>query len=502
MLSERRSGILLHPTSLPGKQPVGSLGHDAYHFIDDLAEARQSVWQILPLGPAGYGHCPYSCYSAFAGNPLLIDLNLLTESGELKKSDLPSAAPSDNLSDFNAAENLIVPLLSRACQTFLNNPDSHRQEQFNQFCSEQAFWLEDYVLYQALREKFNLQAWQQWPQEARNLDEDSLGNLRKELAEKLERHRLIQFFFFDQWFKLKTYANDRGIQILGDLPIFVAEDSADVWANQELFHLDDQGIPSLVAGVPPDYFSATGQRWGNPLYRWERMQEDDFSWWKARFHWNLELFDMLRVDHFRGFSACWAIPSDHQTAEHGHWLNAPGEQLFDQLMCNESKLPLVAEDLGIITPDVTKLRDQFEFPGMKILQFAFDSASDNPYLPHNLPPNSVIYTGTHDNDTTLGWWRSLDGIQKQRIKDYLRNPCRDMPWPLIETALSSVSRLAVLPMQDILKLPTSSRMNTPGTANGNWLWRMQKSGFSDEVKSRLVSLSHLYGRNLCISTEM
>jgi len=502
MLTERRSGILLHPTSLPGNQPVGSLGKEAYAFIDSLVEAGQSVWQILPLGPTGYGDCPYSCFSAFAGNPLLINLSLLTESGELKKTDLPPSFPETDRVDFSFAHEKILPLLKLAFLNFKKLGNIERQGEFERFCTDQSFWLDDYALFQSLRKRYDLQAWNTWPEQMKQRQDSALAQAREELYEDIHCHKFIQFIFFDQWFKLKRYANERGVLIFGDLPIFVAEDSADVWSNQRLFHLDENGFPTLVAGVPPDYFSTTGQRWGNPLYRWDLMREDNFSWWKARFHWNLTLFDLLRVDHFRGFSACWAIPSDHHTAEHGHWMDAPGKIFFEQLVQENKNLPLIAEDLGIITPDVTHLRDFFNFPGMKILQFAFDSGADNPYQPHNLIPNTVTYTGTHDNNTTLGWWRAIDAGMKQQIKEYLRNPCRDMPWPMIETALSSVSALALFPLQDVLSLSSGSRMNTPGTAHDNWQWRMKKNQLTLETRTRLKYLSHLYGRNLCFTTEM
>ncbi len=395
-----------------------------------------------------------------------------------------------------------MPLLIKACDNFRNQPVPYRREEFDNFCKTQAEWLEDYALFQVLRELNDNLAWQQWPEAIRHRHDDTLNQIRSTHSDQIFRQKFIQFLFFDQWRKLKNYANDRGVSILGDLPIFVAADSADVWALQHLFHLDDHGHPTIVAGVPPDYFSPTGQRWGNPLYRWECIRDHEFGWWQSRFDWNLELFDLLRVDHFRGFSACWAIPSTHQTAEHGYWMDAPGHELFAHLTQTRKELPLIAEDLGIITADVTALRDQFRLPGMKILQFAFDSGSDNPYLPHNHRPISVVYTGTHDNNTSLGWWQSLDDGQQQRIKDYLRRPCHEMPWPLIETAFASVSRLAICPMQDILSLPASSRMNTPGTTTDNWQWRMCKSDFNDKILQKLKNLSHLYGRNLCIATEM
>ncbi|MBN1957935.1 MAG: 4-alpha-glucanotransferase [Desulfuromonadales bacterium] len=502
MLTQRRSGILLHPTSLPGPQPIGSLGKEAYDFVDFLVAARQSIWQILPLGPTGYGDCPYSCFSAFAGNPYLINLTLLVESGDLKRSDLPPPCASNDRVDFTMAQAKLLPLLKLAGDSFRTRQNSERRQQFENFCESQAFWLDDYALYQALRQAQDKGSWQAWPEEIKLRQPAALSAAADKLDADIFWHRYLQFVFFDQWFALKQYANQRGIRIIGDLPIFVAEDSADVWANQELFHLDEHGKPTLVAGVPPDYFSATGQRWGNPLYQWERMAEDNYSWWLARFEWNFQLFDLVRVDHFRGFASCWAIPADHPTAEYGNWMPAPGQTLFMTLQKQLSQLPIIAEDLGFITPDVIELRDRFDFPGMKILQFAFDSGSDNPYLPHNLSCNSVIYTGTHDNNTSLGWWQSLDAAGKQRIRDYLRNPCRDMPWPLIETALSSVSRMAIVPMQDVLSLPATSRMNIPGTADGNWQWRMRDEVLNPALSQRLGDVSYLYGRNLCNTTEM
>ncbi|MFK5925120.1 MAG: 4-alpha-glucanotransferase, partial [Desulfuromusa sp.] len=429
MLTQRRSGILLHPTSLPGSQAIGSLGQEAYDFVDFLVASGQSVWQILPLGPTGYGDCPYSSFSAFAGNPLLINLRMLVESGDLRNSDLPTPFPSSDIANFDTAAKNQFPVLHFASENFKIRATSIRQQTFQHFCSEQANWLNDYAVFEALRQNQQCRRWQQWPQEIRQGQKHSLQEWSERLQDSIDQQKYLQFIFFEQWSALKKYANDKGIKIFGDLPIFVAEDSADVWANRELFYLDDEDQASLVAGVPPDYFSATGQRWGNPLYHWDKMAEDNFSWWLKRFRWNLELFDLLRIDHFRGFSSCWAIPATETTAENGTWLEAPGEKLFKLLQQELGELPFVAEDLGIMTPDVAKLRNQFNFPGMKILLFAFDSGPDNPYLPTNHIPNSVIYPGTHDNNTSLGWWQALDDAGRQRVRDYLHNPCEDMPWP-------------------------------------------------------------------------
>ena len=503
MLDQRRSGILLHPTSLPGPQPVGSLGEAAYRFVDWLVSAGQSVWQVLPLGPTGYGDCPYSCYSAFAGNPLLIDLQQLANLGDLALTDLPALAPANNQADFDAAKDQLLPLLHQAHVFFKTHGSAERQKGFTRFCAAQGHWLDDYALFMAIREQQQQRPWQDWPADIRQRQAQALDQWSDRLADEIDRHKYIQFIFAEQWNALKHYANERGVLIFGDLPIFVAEDSADIWANQELFHLNEDGRPSLVAGVPPDYFSSTGQRWGNPLYHWERVEAEDFRWWLSRFKWNFELFDLLRVDHFRGFTACWAIPAQDETAENGHWLEAPGDRLFTRLNAEHpGQLPIIAEDLGIITPEVEELRDKYAFPGMKVLQFAFDSDARNPYLPHNLQQNSVTYTGTHDNNTSLGWWQEQGPQNQARVSDYLGSPPEAMPWPLIRAAQAGVSRLAILPLQDVLALPASARMNRPGTANGNWHWRTLPDALSAAGAEQLRRLSHLYGRDLCFPTEM
>lgn len=502
MLTQRRSGILLHPTSLPGAQHVGSLGREAYEFVDFLADTAQSIWQILPLNPTGYGNCPYSCFSAFAGNPLLINLQYLVNQGDLTEAELPPPVAATDRAAFDTAHKTQPTLLATACARFYQQATTSRRQQFEAFCDEQRYWLDDYALFETIRTHHQHQVWQKWPQPLRDREPDALEKFRQDHNDEISRHKYIQFVFFEQWFALTEYARSKGVHLLGDLPIFVAENSADIWANTELFHLDDQGYPTLVAGVPPDYFSATGQCWGNPLYHWERLKERQFSWWLDRFRWNFKLFDMLRVDHFRGFAACWAIPAHEETAVNGYWLETPGRELFERLQSDHEELPILAEDLGIITPDVVQLREDYAFPGMKILQFAFDSGADNPYLPHNHVPDCAIYTGTHDNNTTLGWWQQLDDAAQQRIRNYLHRPCQDMPWPFIETALMSVAKLAILPMQDILSLPATARMNTPGTATGNWDWRYRKETLENHVCDQLRNLTHLYGRGMCFTTEM
>ena len=502
MKPSRRSGILMHPTSLPGRQAIGSLGPEAFAFIDLLAAAGQSVWQILPLGPTGYGHCPYSCFSAFAGNPLLISLEQLVAAGDLQAEDLSLPGSTTDRADFAAAEKYQLPRLRQAWQNFLRHAGGQRQLAFQEFCANQTSWLDDYVFFAAMREDQLGKGWQDWPIQVRNREPEALQKWAEKLRQPMDWQKYLQFVFFEQWEKLKTYANDHGISIFGDLPIFVAEDSADVWANPHLFYLDEQGQPQLVAGVPPDYFSETGQRWGNPLYRWERMAAEGYSWWLSRFSWNLHLFDLVRVDHFRGFDACWAIPGDEPTAVNGSWMPVPGRELFQRLREKFNALPIIAEDLGVITPEVEKLRDDFGLPGMKILQFAFDSGPSNPYLPHNHIPNSVVYTGTHDNNTSLGWWQSLASKGQHQVREYLRRPCQDMPWPLIETALASVSELAIIPLQDLLGLDGSARMNRPATVTGNWDWRLSPEPIPEEIIIQFRSVTQLYGRLLCNPTEM
>ena len=500
MFTTRHSGVLLHPTSLAGPQPIGTLGQEAYDFIDWLVEAGQSVWQILPLGPTSFGNCPYSCYSAFAGNPLLISFAKLASTGDLLEKEIPAAAAASDQVNFFTAGNQ-TSLLRIANERFNEQATPIRRRNFEQFCREQAFWLNDYCFFEAMRQLQQNRGWQQWPQELRQREQHALHKWGIELQDEIAWHKYLQFVFFEQWFELKSYANEKGIKIFGDLPIFVAENSADVWTNRHLFHLDENDQPTLVAGVPPDYFSKTGQRWGNPLYNWQRMAEDNYSWWQARFRWNLQLFDLIRVDHFRGFVSCWAIPADEKTAINGSWIKVPGEQLFNLLQEEFNPLPIVAEDLGVITADVEQLRDRFQLPGMKILQFAFDSGPSNPYLPHNHLPNSVAYTGTHDNNTTLGWWQELDSEGKRQVKDYLKRPCADMPWTLIETAAASVANLTVIPLQDLLGLDAKARMNQPGTAHGNWQWRCLPNQPGQQITKQLHQLSHLYGRVLCNPTE-
>ncbi len=489
----RASGILLHPTSLPGPHGIGVLGAEAFAFVDFLVAAGQSIWQILPIGPTGYGHSPYSALSAFAGNPLLICLEQLVEKGDLDPESLVGLRIPEGATLFDEAQAFKRRLLPQAAQKFRDTTPARRAI-FEEFCTVQAPWLDDYALFRALRQHFEEAPWYQWPDEIRWRKKDALRFWGKELEQTIFAEKFAQFVFDEQWQALKAYANTRGVRILGDIPIFVALDSADVWSHPDLFRLDSEGKPTVVAGVPPDYFSATGQRWGNPLYRWERLAETGFAWWLERFRRNLELADLVRIDHFRGFEACWVIPAEEKTAERGEWEKVPGAALFQRLAEEFGEAPIIAEDLGVITPEVEALRDRFGFPGMKILQFAFGSGPGNPYLPHNLQPSCVLYTGTHDNDTTLGWWRSLDPPTKASLRTYLGPGAEEMPWALIRLALASVARLSIFPLQDLLALGSESRLNTPGRPEENWGWRFPPGALTADLQKRLAELCQIYGR--------
>ena len=474
----REAGVILHPTSLPGSCAYGELGDEALRFVDFLADAGQRLWQVLPLGPVHEDLSPYQSLSAFAGNPELIGHQWLL----------------DGMPEWRGeAEQLARPaLIARHYQHCLN--EGNGRDEFEAFCRNQADWLEDYALFRVLKARFEQQPWNRWPREFRDRRPHALASLTEEAAELLGYYRYEQFLFYQQWHRVRRYANDRGVRILGDMPIFVAYDSADVWANRDAFLLDDSGQPTVVAGVPPDYFSATGQRWGNPHYDWEWMEAEGFHWWHRRVAQHLELFDLFRIDHFRGFEASWEIPAHEETAVNGRWLEVPGDALFASLQREFGELPIVAEDLGVITPEVTALRKKYHLPGMLILQFAFDSGPDNPYLPHNHHEDSVVYTGTHDNDTTLGWYQAISPGQRHRVLEYLGFPEAPMPWALIECAYASVARQAIVPMQDVMGLGGEHRMNTPGVPQGNWRWRFQWHELPEGVAARLHNLAERYDR--------
>ena len=478
-LDRRRAGVLLHITSLPGAGQTGELDENAYRFVDFMTEAGIGVWQVLPLGPTHFDCSPYSALSVHAGNPVLISLQPLIDAGYLLAEELPPA-PID-------LERKLA-LIRIAWRRFRERPDPQWLEAFAAFQLRHAYWLEDYALFAVLHDKFQ-EPWWQWPEHFRDRHPPTMTQVRAELAIQLDEARFTQFLFFHQWAALKHYANERNILIFGDMPIFVAHDSAEVWANRDWFFLDDTGMPIVVAGVPPDYFSETGQRWGNPLYRWDRMRADQFTFWVRRLRTQLEVFDLVRIDHFRGFEAYWEISADEPNAINGVWVPVPGEDLFHRLFHAFGDLPLVAEDLGVITPEVEALRDRFGLPGMKILQFAFSGEPTNPYLPAAHIDNAVVYTGTHDNDTTLGWYLSLDEETQKEVHEVLGPSSEPMPWHLIHAALCSPCRLAVAPMQDLLGLGSESRMNTPGTTEGNWKWRFSWSQVPDGLAARFRVLA-------------
>ena len=501
---QRKSGVLLHPTSLPGPYGIGDLGPEAYKFIEFLVAAGQSLWQVLPLGPTGYGDSPYACYSAFAGNTLLISPERLVEEGLLDGA--PAQATKKPRVDFGEAHRIKDELLRRAYERYTKTRDTTLRGAFESFAQRHAHWLDDYALFRALKDAHGGVAWNEWEPELIRRTPSAIERARDEYRQEVEAHMFYQFLFFRQWSALKRYCNERGISIVGDLPIFVAQDSADVWTNPEQFKLDKNGKPLVVAGVPPDYFSTTGQLWGNPLYNWERMQADGFKWWIERVRATLTVVDIARVDHFRGFAACWEIPGGDKTAERGQWVEAPGRELFTAIRNTLGELPIIAEDLGVITPDVIALREGFGFPGMRILQFGFGSDSTNLDLPHNYVPNVVAYTGTHDNDTTVGWFQSVAGegstrtakqIEQERkfCMDYLNTNGEEIHWDFIRSVLASVANSAVVPLQDLLGLGTEARMNLPNSTEGNWSWRYDQGALTDKIATRLKTLSELYGRN-------
>jgi 4-alpha-glucanotransferase len=505
----RSSGILLHPTSLPGPFGIGDLGPAAYAFADFLEAAGQSLWQVLPLGPTGYGDSPYACYSAFAGNTLLISPDELVREGLLMKDAVAAVQSfnddSDERVDFEVVHQYKDSVLRLAFDSFKQTANPELGNAFAEFCHQHAAWLNDYALFRALKDAHGGKAWNEWEPELARRDAGALAVVREKLSEEIQAQQFYQFLFFRQWFALKADCNRRGIELVGDIPIFVAHDSADVWTNPEQFKLNADGSPIVVAGVPPDYFSATGQLWGNPLYNWDRMIADGFRWWIERVRATLGMFDIARIDHFRGFAACWEIPGGDKTAERGRWVEAPGRELFTAIRDALGQLPIIAEDLGVITPDVESLRDDFGLPGMRILQFGFSSDTKNIDLPHNYHRNVVVYTGTHDNDTAVGWFTSVAGagstrdaeqIERERefCLKYLDTDGEEINWDFVRAVLASVANTAIVPLQDVLGLGTAARMNLPNSTEGNWSWRLKTETLTDEVAERLKALTELYGR--------
>jgi 4-alpha-glucanotransferase len=492
---QRASGILMHPTSLPGRGGIGSLGHQAKVFLDGMAHAAQQVWQLLPMVPTGGGESPYSGTSAFGGEPMLIDLEALVAKGWLAASALNSYEPfgSDRV-DYQHVRDYKYPLLRQAWSHCREKASSRDKASLAAFIKAESAWLDDFTLFTALKDANGGKAWSDWDACLASRKKDALAKARKDLADEIAFHQFCQWLFDEQWHDVRSYANQKGIRVLGDIPIFVAYDSADVWAHQDLFALDSKGHPTVISGVPPDYFSETGQRWGNPLYKWDVLAKQDYAWWVARFKKSFELYDAIRIDHFRGFDAYWEIPATEETAINGTWRPGPGAALFHAVeKALGGKLPIVAEDLGEITPAVEALRDGLGYPGMKILQFAFDMP-ENPFLPHHHTANCVVYTGTHDNDTTRGWFNQLGEEERTAVQLYLGRDGHDIAWDLIRTALASVAELAVIPMQDILDLDTYARMNMPGLAGGNWSWRMLPGQWTEFQQSRLRDLTRMYGR--------
>lgn len=495
LLEERASGILLHPTTLPGKYGIGSLGQEAFRFIDFLAKAKQKYWQVLPLGPTGYTDSPYQCFSAHAGNPNLIDLDLLVTGHLLQQEDLIKIPDTgEGKVDFRLLQTVRSPLLEKAFHLFSEQASPTEKLRLRNFIKEQSHWINDYALYQAIKEHFQQKPWYLWDEPVKNKEPEAVKHFQSVLQERIEYHKFLQYLFFIQWIDVREYAHKKKIRIIGDIPLYVAHDSADAWGNPDLFEFDERRIPCRVGGVPPDYFSKTGQLWGNPLFRWEALKKTGYSWWIERIKTNLLLFDIIRIDHFRGFAGYCAIPYGEKTAINGQWIPGPGRDFFDVLQQVFIDLPIIAEDLGVITPDVEELRDTFNFPGMKILEFAFDSSEANDYLPHNYPKNCVVYTGTHDNDTIVGWFSELNEDERKYVLDYLNTNGSDINWAFIRLAWASVANTAIVPMQDLLGLDSSGRMNLPGTTNNNWIWRAKSSDFSDQVAEKLAHLTQIYGR--------
>ena len=501
MSFDRSSGLLLHITSLPAYGGIGDLGQAAYEFADFLAASKQKYWQVLPLSPTGYGNSPYAALSAFAGNPLLISLEKLAAWGWIsaaRLSDLPG--PTGSV-DFDRVMQAKLPLLQEGALNFLNSHagfgDGQAQwRRFERFCVEHASWLNDWAFYSVLRTRYNTGSWYAWPKELARREAVALARVGAEEAQALAIEQVIQFAFDEQWRELRSYCLKRGIRFIGDVAIFVSYDSADVWTNCGAFELNEELAPVRVSGVPPDYFSWTGQRWGNPLYRWAEMESRGFDWWVARIKRAKDLYDVIRLDHFRGFEAYWSIPAEDENAINGQWVKAPGAALFSRLREELGELPFIAEDLGVITTEVDRLREQFGMPGMRILQFGFGDRASRNYLPHRYVPNTVVYTGTHDNDTTRGWWEhGASAQEKAAVETYLRPGDEGAVWPLIRAAATSVADLCLFPLQDVLELGSEARMNTPAQPENNWAWRYAEGALTPQSAAMLAALMEMTDRD-------
>jgi len=507
MKRERQTGILLHPTSLPGPYGIGDIGREAYRFVDFLVDAGVEIWQILPLGPTGYGNSPYSARSSFAGNELLISPDLLRDRGYLTDDDLVDHPVfRDDRVDFSAVESWKLQIIRRAAQAFLQMisregaPDE--KEAFEKFCSRHAFWLDDYALFMSIYEDYQDSRWYSvWDTDIGFREPEALERWSRKKAYEIDIRKVMQYFFYTQWNELRTYVNGKGIRLIGDIPIFVASDSVDTWANLHLFKTDEKGRFSAISGVPPDFFSATGQLWGTPVYDWAANEQEGFSWWLKRIDAALLQTDIVRIDHFRGFSAYWEVPAGEKTAEHGTWVKAPGDKLFTAIRDHLGDIPIIAEDLGVMTPDVEELRDSNNLPGMKIFQFAFDYKGpgrlnpDNDFLPHNYEYNCVAYTGTHDNDTTAGWYRALPEREKDIVRRYLARGDDDIVWSMMRVLMQSCAKYTIFPMQDLLEAGSDCRMNAPSTVGpANWTWRLKAGEADSWISGRLREMVEMYGR--------
>ena len=491
----RKSGVLMHLASLTSEYGVGTMGAEARKFADFLSDAGQHYWQLLPICPTSYGDSPYQSFSTFAGNPYFIDLDLLAAEGLLDKKEYVSVNWGGDASriDYGRLYEQRYPILKLAAKRFLEN----EPEDFEIFCDLQAFWLEDYALFMTLKDAHGGCSWWQWEDELKRRDHSAIDKVRETMAEQIAFWKVLQYLFFRQWASLKQYVNDKGIDFIGDLPIYVSQDSVDVWAHPELFQLDENLMPKEVSGCPPDGFSATGQLWGNPLFDWDKMAEDDYAWWVGRIDYFCHIYDVLRIDHFRGFDSYFAIPYGAETAKDGYWKQGPGMKLFNAVEAKIGKQPIIAEDLGFLTKTVLQMLSDSGFPGMKVAQFAFDPNGGSAYLPHNYPKNSVVYTGTHDNDTTRGWYHSTDKATRDFAKEYMhtsRLDEYDLAWDIIRLTMSSVANLCITPMQDLLNLDGKARINTPSTLGGNWTWRMEKNQFDAQTVKRLKRMTWLYER--------
>ncbi len=491
----RQAGILAHPTSLPSPYGIGDMGPGLDTFLDWIRDAGQTLWQILPLGPTGLGNSPYGAVSAFAGNPLLISPQRLLEEGLISEADVVGHPKfRDDRVDFGPVQSWKESLLRKSWSHFRSNASPALQHALHEFVDAPAQgWLTDWSLFLALKAKYQGKPWPMWSRDLARRDADAIVNAAEEVREEIEFHDYVQFLFLRQWERVKVQAHKRGISIVGDLPIYLGHDSPDVWANAKLFLLDQDFWPIAVSGVPPDYFSKNGQRWGNPLYRWDRIAEEGYAWWISRLELNLRLTDLIRIDHFRAFAAYWEVPAHEETAIHGSWRPGPGYPFFKAVRERLGDLPLIAEDLGLITPDVDALRNHVGIPGMRVLQFGFSDAA-SPHLPHKYEPHTVVYTGTHDNDTTRGWFRQVSAEERRRILAYIGGTGHDIEWDMIRVAYNSVAELAIVPLQDVFSLGSEARMNTPGEGAENWTWRARQKDLTSERAKRLRTLAELSAR--------